>query len=107
MSRPGNPPDWYDDPDTPGLRRWWDGSQWRGQGAAVGPEGPPPDSFAVASLVSALLLIPVAPIWFGVRARTRIRESAGTRDGGGVAAIGIALGVAELVGIAVALALLL
>ena len=106
MSRPGNPAGWYADPEAPGLRRWWDGSQWRGQGAAVGPEGPPPDSFAVASLVSALLLIPIAPIWFGVRARSRIRESAGARDGGGVAALGIALGVIELVALAAAVAVL-
>lgn len=100
-------PGWYADPDNPGRRRWWDGSQWRGEGAAVGPEGPPPDSFAVASLVSALLLIPVAPIWFGLRARTRIRESHGMRTGTGVATLGVAIGVIELVAIAVALVALL
>ena len=104
MSGPGRKPGWYADPDNPGLRRWWDGAQWRGRGAAVGPDGPPPDSFAVASLVSALLFIPVAPIWFGVRARTRIRESAGARDGMGLAALGVGLGAAELLGAAVALA---
>ena len=107
MGRPGREPGWYADPENPGLRRWWDGSQWRGQGAAVGPEGPPPDSFAIASLVSALLLIPIAPIWFGLRARTRIRTSNGTRDGLGLAALGIALGVIELLAIAIGLALLL
>ena len=107
MGRPGDAPGWYDDPDNPGVRRWWDGSRWRGQGAAVGPEGPPPDSFAVASLVSALLFIPIAPIWFGMRARVRIRESAGTTSGLGLAALGVGFGVAELVGIAVALVVLL
>jgi hypothetical protein len=107
MGRPGDAPGWYDDPENPGIRRWWDGSQWRGQGAAVGPEGPPPDSFAVASLVSALLFIPVAPIWFGLRARSRIRESGGATSGLGLAALGVGFGVAELVAIAVALVVLL
>lgn len=102
MDARGRRPGWYPDPDNPGLQRWWDGSQWRGQGAAVGPEGPPPDSFAVVSLVSALLLIPIVPIWFGLKSRTRIRASGGARDGMGLAALGIGLAVFELVVAAVA-----
>jgi hypothetical protein len=106
VDRPGRRPGWYPDPENPGLRRWWDGSQWRGQGAAVGPEGPPPDSFAVASLVSALLLIPIAPIWLGLKSRTRIRSSGGAREGMGLAALGIGLGVFELVVAAVTVVVL-
>jgi F0F1-type ATP synthase membrane subunit c/vacuolar-type H+-ATPase subunit K len=63
------------------------------------PDQATPDSFAVAAFVSALLAIPIAPIWFGLRARTRIRESGGTRDGMGVATIGIVIGIVETAGL--------
>ena len=88
--------------------RWWDGREWRARGAAVGPPGDStPDSYAIASLATALLVIPLAPIWFGVRARTRIRESGGTRDGLGIAAIGIAFGIVETIALAALLVALL
>ena len=102
------PPGWYRDPAEPETQRWWDGEQWRGRGAAVGPlSESTPDAFAVVSLVTALLLIPVVPIWFGFRAQRRIRESGGTRDGNGIALIGIGLGLVELVGLLVAAAVVL
>jgi hypothetical protein len=91
-------PGWYPDPERPGGMRWWDGSHWRGEGAAVGPaKDSTPDAFAIASFVTAMLVIPVVPIYLGLKARTRIRESGGTRDGMGVAAIGVVAGVLELV----------
>ena len=98
MSTPGGRPQgWYPDPEQPGLMRWWDGHRWSGQGAAVGPaHESTPDSFAIAALVTALLGLPVAPIYFGLRARTRIRDSNGTRDGMGLAIAGLALGLVEL-----------
>jgi hypothetical protein len=82
--------------------RWWDGSRWSGRGAAVGPPGEStPDAFAIVALVSALLFIPVVPIWFGFAARRRIRASGGTRDGEGIALIGIAVGLIELIALVV------
>lgn len=93
---------WYPDPDHPGLMRWWDGRRWSGQGAAVGPpRESTPDSFAIAAFALALLLIPLAPIYLGLRARTRIRNSDGTRDGMGLAMAGLALGLIELAAIVV------
>ena len=101
-------PGWYPDPDRPGLQRRWDGSQWRGEGAAVGPASEStPDAFAIASLVTALLVIPVVPIWFGLRARTRIRESGGTRDGYGIALIGVVVGAIDTAAAIVAVLVLL
>jgi hypothetical protein len=95
MTAPGSP-GWYPHPDQPGQMCWWDGTQWSGQAAAVGPPGPEPDAFAIAAFVTALLGLPVAPIYLALRARKRIRESGGRKDGNGLALVGLSLGLIEL-----------
>lgn len=34
----GPPPGWYDEPDSPGRERWWDGEQWTEHRRSGGPE---------------------------------------------------------------------
>lgn len=39
----GPPPGWYDDPERPGHRRWWDGTAWTDRSEPIAPaSGPPP-----------------------------------------------------------------
>ena len=91
------PQGWYPDPERPGIMRWWDGTRWSGEGAAVGPpRESTPDSFAIAAFVTALLGLPIAPVYLGLRSRARIRDSGGRLDGTGLAIVGIALGLFEL-----------
>jgi hypothetical protein len=90
------PPGWYPDPGGSGGSRWWDGEKWA-QSAAPGPGavGAPvaeTDGYAIASLVLAVLGIPILPIIFGYSARRRIRESGGTKQGDGLALAGIVIG---------------
>jgi hypothetical protein len=54
------------------------------------------DGLAIASLVTGLLTIPIAPIICGHLARTRIRDSGGMKDGDGLAIAGLVLGYAYL-----------
>lgn len=104
MSTPtdSHPPGWYADPASGGATRWWDGVRW-GVYAT-----PPPlasmretDGLAIASLVTALIGVPIAPVVLGHMARKSIRESGGMKDGDGLAIAGLVIGYAYLALIAV------
>jgi hypothetical protein len=93
-------PGWYPDPSHPGAVRWWDGNQWSEHSAPAGPApvyGGGTEGLAIASLVTALIGIPIAPIILGHMARTRIRESGGLKDGNGLAIAGLVIGYIQLV----------
>jgi len=75
-------PGWYDDPNVPGGKRWWDGTQWTehvaepGPGAApyaprpAEPAGPYPPAriavAAVAGLAAILLIVGSIGTWVSV-----------------------------------------
>ena len=90
----GAAPGWHADPGQPGMLRWWDGAQWTEYRAPAAPiaYGGGTDGYAIASLITAVLGIPVVPIVLGMKARTRIRESFGMKDGDGLAIAGIVIG---------------
>ncbi len=91
-----NPPGWYPDPGSNGAVRWWDGVRW---GVYAQPSPVPmkqTEGLAIAALVTGLVGIPIAPIVCGHMARTRIRDSGGTKDGDGLAIAGLVLGYAYL-----------
>ena len=64
------------------------------------------DRGAIASLVTALLAIPIVPIALGLGARRRIRESGGRRGGDNLALAGIVIGLIGLLSWVVALLLI-
>ena len=92
-------PGWYPDSSYPGQLRWWDGTRWTEDRAPM----PAPyfvretDGYAVASVITGVLGIPIVPIVLGVVARNRIRDSGGMKDGNGLAIAGIILGAVQLV----------
>ena len=92
-----HPPGWYPDPSSGGATRWWDGVRW----GVFAQQTPLPhmrqtEGLAIASLVTGLVGIPIAPIVCGHMARTRIRDSGGMKDGDGLAIAGLVLGYAYL-----------
>jgi len=92
-------PGWYPDQARPGMLRWWDGTRWSEHRA---PMHRPvyvreTDGYAVASLISAIVGVPIVPIVLGVMARNRIAESGGLKDGGGLAVAGIIIGALQIV----------
>ena len=96
-------PGWYPDPSQPGAVRWWDGGQWSDHSAPAAPMvyASSTDGLAVASLVTAVVGIPVVPIVLGMKARTRIRESGHRIDGDGLAIAGIVIGWIQVAIVAV------
>ena len=54
------------------------------------------DRYAIASVVIAVIGIPVVPIWLGFRARRRIEQSGGLLSGTNIALAGIVLGFVQL-----------
>jgi hypothetical protein len=101
MTAPGGspPPGWYPDPGGSGGQRWWDGGNWAAT-AAPGPGAPVPaggtDGFAITSLVTSLLGIPIVPVVFGHLARGRIKRSGGIKTGNGLALAGLIIGYLAL-----------
>lgn len=94
-------PGWYPDSSAPGQLRWWDGSRWTEHRAPMPAPAPyfvrETDGYAVASVITGVVGIPIAPIVLGIIARNRIRDSGGMKDGNGLAIAGIILGGVQLV----------
>ena len=103
-------PGWYDDPNAPGTKRWWDGSQWTDHVArptmpAPAEKGPyPPARFvlaAVGGLCAVLLIVGSVGTWVSVQTTGTFHLAASRggldRDG----AITLVLAILALVLIAV------
>ncbi|NLV56485.1 MAG: DUF4190 domain-containing protein [Acidimicrobiales bacterium] len=103
-------PGWFDDPQVPGVTRYWDGQGWteRSFGEPLPPPGSVPtpvfrpprrpativDGYAIAALVTGILGVcaGIVPLYLGAKAKTRIRASGGARNGSGLATAGQVLG---------------
>jgi hypothetical protein len=100
MTAPPQPPAWYPDPGAAGALRWWDGTAWTQHVAPAHPVFVPvrsTDGLAIASLITALMGIPIVPIVLGFVARGRIERSGGRSDGNGLAMAGIVIGFIQIV----------
>jgi Protein of unknown function (DUF2510) len=70
---PATPPGWYSDPNTVGLQRWWDGTQWteHTNTPAIAIAGPPPvnpdlpvyNPWIWLILVTQFLPLLLLPVW--------------------------------------------
>ena len=47
MPEPTTPPGWYDDPEKPGLERYWDGRAWTEDTQPKAEPKPPPKATTV------------------------------------------------------------
>jgi hypothetical protein len=96
---------WYQDPTQPGLLRWWDGTRWSDHSAPAAPVvyGGGTDGYAIAALVTALVGVPIVPVYLGHKARKRIRESGGLKDGDGLAITGLVFGYLQVAVLAILL----
>jgi hypothetical protein len=52
VTNPAVAPGWYDDPTTPGIRRWWDGAAWTTHTQPTAPQPPAAHSANVATAAS-------------------------------------------------------
>jgi hypothetical protein len=101
-------PGWYDDPNAPGGKRWWDGSQWtehtaaaqpaaQAAPAAAEPKGPYPASriavAAIAVLFGLLLIVGSIGTWVSVQTTGpfHIGASRGGLDRDGAITLAIAI----------------
>jgi hypothetical protein len=110
FARVQNPAGWYPDPERPATLRWWNGSGWSDQWAPMAQPyagSGPTEGLAIASLVTALVGVPIVPIVFAVIARRHIRESGGFKSGDGLAIAGLVIGIAQLVILAIAIVVLI
>ncbi len=95
----GEDPDWYQDPDNPEGKRYWDGEKW-GQRWEAKPERQHPKGKANRLAVTALILAGIGPLLvggilatvFGYVALDEIDESEGEERGRGMAQWAIGLG---------------
>lgn len=57
----GGPPGWYDDPEAPGLERYWTGSAWH---AEMPPRAKPTSALKQARIIALGILVALAAAYF-------------------------------------------
>jgi Domain of unknown function (DUF4190)/Protein of unknown function (DUF2510) len=123
---PQAPAGWYEDPQSPGQHRYWNGVEWLAPSAPPPPPlAPPPppqvaypaymvqrqstNGFAIASMVLGIVWIywigSVLALVFGYMAKRQIKDSQGREGGDGMATAGIVLGWLGVAALVVVIAL--